>query len=78
MSSTQNAIIQNAEPKCKEFTKGIILLLWQLVGYAAIADCSKKTIRGYQSLPPYPLSPTEGEYEGQYHPKNKKNISSLK
>jgi len=40
----------SAVPKCKECTSAIILLLWQLVGYATIANCSKKTIRGYYVL----------------------------
>ena len=50
-SSTQNVIIQNAVPKCKGSINAIILLLYHVVGFVLIADCSKKTISRTESYP---------------------------
>ena len=44
MSSIQNARIQNVVQRCKESIKEPVLVLYPAVGYALIAECSKKTI----------------------------------
>jgi hypothetical protein len=45
MGSTRNTV-----PKCKESTKGFILLSYHVVGDVLITDCSKKTIWEIPSL----------------------------
>ena len=50
ISNTQNASIQNVVQKCKEYTKEPMLVLYHAVGYALIADCSKKTISRIESF----------------------------
>jgi hypothetical protein len=54
-------ITQNAVPKCKESAKEPILVLYPAVGYALIADCSKKTIRHNERYTKIGETPIEWE-----------------
>jgi hypothetical protein len=48
--------------KCKEFTKEPILVLFSAVGYALIAECSKKTINPTERY----VVTREGLKKGEY------------
>jgi hypothetical protein len=63
MSSIQNARIQNVVQRCKESTKEQVLVLYPAVGYALIAECSKKTFNPPETYVATRECLKKGEYD---------------